>query len=136
SIALNHVMSSFDRQGFDELSPNSSRNYIPQKTLKSVTGLGYKYDINKKWTATLFTKHLYQDSRTALEISSGGSWNGVELKDQINQANNWGYGMATSYYILPNLMAKLSYEKSNRLPENYELFGDNINQESNFNLKP
>ncbi|MBX9448741.1 MAG: TonB-dependent receptor [Taibaiella sp.] len=136
SIALNNVISSFDRQGFDELSPNSSRNYIPQKTLKNILGLGYKYDISRKWTASLFAKHLYQDSRTALEASSGGSWNDVELIDQVNKADNWGYGLATSYYILPNLMAKLSYEKSNRLPENHELFGDNINQESNFDLKP
>lgn len=133
--ALNNVASTFNRKGYDALAPNNIVNKIPQKTVKDILGLSYKYDINKKWAATVFGKYLYQLSKTQLE-SSTATWNEDIFIDQQNKSSNFGYGLATSYYLLPSLQVKLSYEKSNRLPENNELFGDNINQENNFNLKP
>ena len=35
-----------------------------------------------------------------------------------------GYGAAGTYFILPGLQAKLSYEKAYRLPTIEEMFGD------------
>jgi outer membrane receptor protein involved in Fe transport len=135
SIAINNVLSAFNRQGFDELSPDSKVNFIPQKNLKNILGFGYKYDITDRWSSSLFAKSLYQRSQTAL-ASASSSWNNDELEDISNKVNHHGYGIATSYYILPDLQAKASYEKSNRLPVNHEMFGDNINQDSNFDLRP
>lgn len=136
SVAFNNVLSSFDRKGFDQLFPESEAYAQPQSTIKNITGISYKYDFTDKWTATVFGKMLYQNAHTRVEGPSSGTWNESVYVDQYNKATNYGYGLATSYYLVPQLQAKFSYEKSNRLPENYELFGDNINQESNFNLKP
>lgn len=134
SVAINNVLSSFNRKGFDELSPGSETNAQPQKTIKNIAGLSYKFDFTSKWTATAFAKMLYQNAGTRTVITSVGLDN--QYLDQYNKSANYGYGLATSYYLVPQLQAKFSYEKSNRLPENQELFGDYINQDSNFDLKP
>lgn len=134
SLAFNNVFSTFNRKGFDELVPESVVNAQPQTTIKNISGLSYKYDFTSKWTATAFAKLLYQDAHMRSVITSPGLED--RLQDQYNKSTNFGYGLATSYDVLPQLQAKFSYEKSNRLPENYELFGDNVNQDSNFDLKP
>lgn len=134
SVAFNNVLSSFNRKGFDALYPESVANAQPQTTIKNVSGLSYKFDFTDKWTATAFAKLLYQNAHMRSVITSPGLAD--ELRDQYNKSTNYGYGLATSYYLLPQLQAKFSYEKSNRLPENFELFGDNVNQDSNFGLKP
>lgn len=136
SIALNNVFSTFNRKGYDLLFPEREDRRQPQQTEKNVTGLSYKYDINQKWTTTLFGKVLYQSSYTTLEHTPSGNWNDVIYIDQFNKTTTTGYGMATSYYFTPALQAKFSAEKSVRLPENEEMFGDIINMESNYDLKP
>ncbi len=136
TLAVNNVLSSFNRKGFDQLFPEKQANAQPQKTLKNVTGLSYKYDFSKKWTATVFGKMLHQNAHTTMESNNTTASGETVYIDQYNNTSNYGYGVATSYYILPQFQAKFSFEKSNRLPENYELFGDNINQESNFSLRP
>ncbi|MDM1507721.1 TonB-dependent receptor, partial [Myroides odoratimimus] len=50
--------------------------------------------------------------------------------------NFTGYGIATAYNILPDLQVKGSFEHSIRMPEAYEMFGDEVNLASNYNLKP
>lgn len=136
SVALNNVFSTFNRKGYDILFPEREDRKQPQITDKNVTGLSYKYDINQKWTATLFGKALYQSSFTTLEHSASGNWTDVIYIDQSNKVTTSGYGMATSYYFTPTMQAKFSFEKSVRLPENEEMFGDIINMVSNFELKP
>lgn len=136
SIAFNNVWSSFDRKGFDQLFPESEVFAQPQYTIKNITGVSYKQDFTDRWTATVFAKVLYQNAHTRVEGPSSGTWNENVYVDEYNKSTNYGYGLATSYYLMPQMQAKFSYEKSNRLPENIELFGDNINQESNFNLRP
>lgn len=134
SLALNNVFSTFNRKGADELYPESTVNAQPQTTIKNISGLSYKIDFTDKWTATVFGKILHQNAHRRSVITAVGMPD--EILDQYNKSTNYGYGLATSYYLLPQLQAKFSYEKSNRLPENFELFGDVVNQESNFNLKP
>lgn len=56
--------------------------------------------------------------------------------NQDNKQNFTGYGVATAYYILPSLQIKGSFEHSIRMPEAYEMFGDEVNLASNYNLKP
>jgi len=135
SIAVNNVLSSFNRKGSDEANPGSEDYAQPETTVKNIAGISYKYDFNDKWTATAFGKLLHQDAHTRIAFSNPGMNDEIWI-DQYNKSVNWGYGLATSYYLTPQLQTKFSYEKSNRLPENFELFGDMINTESNFNLKP
>ncbi len=83
-----------------------------------------------------FGKHLSQDASTRVSYNPSGNYGDVAYKDQENKINKLGYGIATSYFITQALQVKASFERSNRLPENEEMFGDLINQESNFYLKP
>nr|WP_255474044.1 TonB-dependent receptor [Pontibacter qinzhouensis] len=56
--------------------------------------------------------------------------------EQENKFSKLGYGAASTYYITPNVQVKASYEKSYRLPETEELYGDLINLQGNIALDP
>ncbi|WP_198405775.1 TonB-dependent receptor [Chitinophaga caeni] len=132
-LAFNNVFSRFNRKGRDLLAPEDDKYQQPQKAGKNILGLSYKLDVNKKWSTTVFGKYIYQKSKTTFASDAGGE---PTYKNMTTDINKPGYGIATSYYILPSLQAKLSYEKTNRMPENEDLFGDLINREKNFDLKP
>lgn len=136
SLAVNNVFSTFDREGRDELYPENDSYQQPRRTNKDILGIGYKYDLAGKWSATVFGKFIWQKATTGVPYNPSGNWGDEEFREQTNMMNRLGFGAAASYFIRPELQLKASYEKSNRMPENYELFGDLENQESNFDLKP
>lgn len=135
SLALSNTYSSFDRKGYDELDPDQIRLAQPQIAKKNVTGLSYKYDLNRKWSSTVFGKYYILDARTRQAYTLNGSTQ-TQYLDAYNKVNDPGFGLATTYYINSNLQAKGSYERAIRLPESTELFGDLVNEEANFSLKP
>lgn len=124
SIAISEVFSTFNRKGSDELNPANNDYERPRKTNKNVLGLGYDFAVQEKWSATVFTKYIYQGN---VDGSGGNARAGH---------NKIGYGAAASYFINPNLQLKTSYELTNRMPEAQEIFGDVENQEGNPGLKP
>ncbi|QEC51108.1 outer membrane receptor protein involved in Fe transport [Anseongella ginsenosidimutans] len=136
SVTLNNVFSTFDRKGKDELYPENDSYQQPRKTNKDILGLAYRYDLANKWSATVFGKFLWQQATTGVRYNPTGNWGDEAFRDETNVTKQLGYGAAVSYFIRPELQLKASYEKSNRMPENYELFGDLENQEANFELKP
>jgi outer membrane receptor protein involved in Fe transport len=136
SLALNNVYSSFDRKGDDPLFPDEAKYQQPQRTNKNILGFSYKFDYNEKWSVMAFGKYLSQNAFTRVSYNPSGTYGDVAYKDQKNNISKMGYGIASSYFITPSFQLKASYERSNRLPENEEMFGDLINQESNFFLRP
>jgi outer membrane receptor protein involved in Fe transport len=122
SLALSNVFTTFNRQGSDPINPSTTQQEQKNKTNKNVLGLGYNYDVKDKWSITVFAKQFHQQSN----IGRGSQ----------AATNQYGYGAATSYFIQNGLQLKASYEKTNRLPDAYEIFGDVENQEGNPNLKP
>lgn len=135
-LALNNVFTHFNRKTTNLLLTGSDVYYQPQKTDKNILGLSYKYDFASKGSITLIGKDLHQHAYTRLSYNPTGNWGDVAYKDVSANTDKIGYAVAMSYYLRRNLEAKLSYEKANRLPGNEELFGDMVNQESNFDLKP
>ena len=135
-LALNDVFTHFNRKTKDLLLEGSEIYNQPQKTDKNILGLSYKYELGQKASVTLIGKHLYQHAYTKLSYNPSGNWGDVAYKDVSANTDKVGYAIALSYYPTPNLETKFSYEKANRLPGNEELFGDMVNQESNFDLKP
>jgi outer membrane cobalamin receptor len=117
SFNFNHITTTFNRKGKNALDPGNLADQQPQKTTKHVTGLGYRFDYSQKWSTTIFAKNYLQQS------SSSKLQDGV-YSNSKGDVSEMGYGFATTYYILPNLQLKASYEKARRLPENNELFGD------------
>jgi len=135
-LALNDVFTHFNRKSSDLLLEGSDVYYQPQKTDKNILGLSYKYDVGSKASISVIGKHLYQHAYTKLSYNPSGNWGDVAYKGVSANTDKMGYAVAMSYYLTPDLETKFSYEKANRLPENEALFGDMVNQESNFNLKP
>jgi len=121
ALALSDVFNTFDRKGADELNPNVVDQ--PKKTQKNVLGLGYTYSVDDKWSTSLFGKHVMQR-------------NVVSSENATASATKLGYGVAATYFVLPALQLKASYELANRMPEAQEIFGDVENQEGNPNLRP
>ena len=123
SVALSNVFTTFKREGKDLLRPDANQQQNGNKTDKNVLGLGYSYDVRDKWSATVFLKQFHQSSN----VGGGGS---------MASTNQYGYGTAATWFLSSALQLKASYEKTNRLPDAYEIFGDVENQEGNPGLKP
>ncbi|WP_244525781.1 TonB-dependent receptor domain-containing protein [Sphingobacterium wenxiniae] len=122
SLALSNVASTFNRKGENLLDPLSSMYERGQRSFKNMLGVGYSYDIKDVWSTTVFSKFIHQRNQTGDATAS--------------TANRFGYGLASTYFLQPNLQVKASYELTNRMPTAYEIFGDLENQEANFSLKP
>jgi len=122
SLALSNVFSTFNRKGSDALNPQSSSLERDNKTYKNVLGLGYSYNVADKWSVTVFGKEFRQGNRV------GNASEAV--------TSRYGYGTAATYFVNSSLQIKASYEKTNRLPDAFEIFGDVENQEGNPGLKP
>ncbi|KIO77411.1 energy transducer TonB [Pedobacter lusitanus] len=136
SFALNNVFNTFNRKGSDELYPESNKYEQPRKNIKNVLGFGYKFSPSEKWNTSLFTKYFFQQNKYSISYNPSGNWGDVAYLNQKNSFNKLGYGFASTYFLKPNLQIKGSYEKSYRLPDNDELFGDVLNLDGNIDLKP
>jgi outer membrane receptor protein involved in Fe transport len=129
SLVVNDVLTTFNRKGQNKFDPENEADKQPKKTTKNIVGLGYRFDWGARWSTSLFAKHYYQSSVTNLKADD-------EFYHQTGTVSKLGYGMASTYFLLPALQLKASYEKTYRLPENDELFGDVINLTGNPNLRP
>lgn len=135
TLSLSNTFNTFDREGHDELNPDEEIYEQPRKTRKNVAGLSYQYK-EDSWNASLFLKHYYQNNKYAQSYNPTGNYGDVAYRNQSNNFTKLGYGAAATYFINDNLQLKGSYEKSYRLPDNEELFGDLVNLEGNIELKP
>ncbi|WP_125720486.1 TonB-dependent receptor plug domain-containing protein [Flavobacterium ustbae] len=136
SLALNNVYSHFNRKTENLVAFDQKPYNIPQRTDKNIAGLSYQYLISEKWNATVFAKNLNQKANTTLIETTILNPLDTIYRNVSSNINKMGYGLATSYQIKPELQIKFSYEKTNRLPESEDLFGDFVNKEGNWNIKP
>lgn len=131
SFAFNHSFEYFNRSAFDRRDPDKIINQFPKSLYKNVLGISYKYDVNQKWSTTLFGKVYFLKAKTAQKTFGSSTTDGLEVTNE-----NFGYGLASSYFILPNLQAKFSFEHTYRLPKSPEIFGDGLFILANPGLKP
>ena len=135
-LALNNVYSHFDRKGDNLVSPNERQYRVPQKTNKNILGLSYQYTIADKWSATLFGKYTTQTAKTTLITTVPGNALDTIYTDVDADRNKLGYGIAATYFVKPHFQVKASYEKTNRMPESEDIFGDVTNKEANWEIRP
>lgn len=128
-IVLNGVYNGFNRKGENVILPEDENAKQPQIVNKTVVGLGYQYIRQDHWEATAFVKQYFQDNSSSYVID----WTSYP---QHSKFNGTGYGLAASWFISPHVQLKSSYEKSYRLPEGEELFGDVVNISPNTTLEP
>lgn len=124
TFAINHTYINYKRKEEDRYKPKE----LPGEPVvkKNIIGLSYMLKaLDNRLNFSAFSKMYQLDSKlnSSTEVVSSSS-------------NNWGYGSALAYQILPVLQAKLSYEYAYRLPAPIELLGDGIYVKSNVDLKP
>lgn len=137
TVSLNNVLNRFDRKGKDELYPESEKYDQPRKTTKNVSGLEYKFNLKDVVSASAFIKNYLQKSSYFETKAGAGGWGTTDYVPVDKTHSAWGYGIAGTSFLTKNLQLKASYEKSLRMPDNEELFGNEGNNlEGNMVLKP
>jgi len=124
ALTLNYAYSNLRRQSNDSENPDRVANRHPNTLTKQVLGLAYKFDFSEKWSTTLFGKYFALNAGTVKDFDFGLS---TQRTEPVSVSKtSFGYGLATSYYLLPRLQFKLSYEHTLRLPMASEIFGDGL----------
>lgn len=123
-LQLTHTFSHYYRLTKSQLfTPFSSdADFMDRINQKNITGLSYKYVPNDQWTVLAFGKY-YAAKVTGPAVVSGHGYLSV-YEDHTERTDALGVGIGSSYEFSKELLAKLSYEKSYRLPNDRELFGD------------
>lgn len=137
SVSVNDVMSNYTRKPdmqrvADALFPDlpTVADSMSRTSFKNTLGLEYRYTFQRKWNTNAFAKHY-------TNRASGPNTN-IETDithRQHENAGKLGYGIATTYF-LRDVQLKASAEKAYRLPNDRELFGDELLEEGNITLKP
>lgn len=140
SIAFNNVVTDFVRRPdlvsieatlFPDLP--TAADSMSRRSVSNVMGLEYRYTWEKKWNTNLFAKHYLNSVWGPNEMDPSSGESGVYRHNQTS--SKMGYGMASTYFF-PSLQLKASIEKAYRLPNERELFGDEILEEGNSTLRP
>ncbi|OMQ10356.1 TonB-dependent receptor domain-containing protein [[Flexibacter] sp. ATCC 35103] len=138
-FVFSSMLYTVDRNDYDELSPLAS-SFLPTRDLqKSVLSLAYELQaFESRLRTNIFGKHYEQrtEQRDPRIVTENGQNNIIEVVSK-NTTSFYGYGLATSYFIVPKLMFSLSAEKAIRLPSENEIFGNpGENLTGNSSLKP
>lgn len=136
TLAVSNVLNSFNRRGSDALNPENDRYETPRKSEKNITGLSYQLSWEDKLSLSAFSKLYQQTNYFTLSYNPTGDYGDVAYYNQEESFTYPGFGMTGTYFLTGNLQAKASFEKSYRLPEPEELFGDMVNLQGNLDLKP
>ena len=123
-LQLTHTFSHYYRLTKSQLfTPFSSdADFMDRINQKNITGLSYKYVPNDQWTVLAFGKY-YAAKVTGPAVVSGHGYLSI-YEDHTERTDALGAGIGSSYEFSKELLPKLSYEKSYRLPNDRELFGD------------
>jgi outer membrane receptor protein involved in Fe transport len=122
SLILNNVFTSFNRN--TRSSPESTllaTDTMPKVSQKNVAGLSYKLNLENRWNVSVFGKHYLQYSKGPKDVSADTGHSQYDVFSETFTAA--GYGIAGTYFWR-DLQAKISYEKTRRLPTDSELFGN------------
>ncbi|MCT4221339.1 TonB-dependent receptor [Elizabethkingia anophelis] len=130
-LIFNYVLDYIKNTTFNSLDEKKEDVY-PAKMTKQIFSIAYQQDFfNKHWTNVFFGKYY----RVGLQkmVFDQATRTDNPVKDNFS---SWGYGFATTVKIVKGLGAKGSFERSYRLVEPQEIFGDGVAVTSNMNLKP
>ncbi len=136
TLAVSNVFNSFNRIGSDALNPDNDRYEEPRKSQKNITGLSYQLSWEDKASVSAFTKIYNQTNYFTMSYNPTGNYGDVAYRNEQENFTYPGFGLTGSYFVTGNVQAKASFEKSYRLPEPEELFGDMVNLQGNLDLKP
>ncbi|UKB79571.1 TonB-dependent receptor [Chryseobacterium sp. MEBOG07] len=130
-LIFNYVLDYLKNTTFNQLE-EEKKNVPPAKMTKQILSMAYQQEFfNKHWTNIFFAKY-YQVGLQKM-VFDPVTRTDNPAKDHFS---SWGYGFATTVKITKGLGIKGSFERSYRLVEPQEIFGDGVAVTSNMNLKP
>lgn len=132
TFTLNHVFNAFRRTNTSLLANAPERQAIDKRTMKNITGFQYRLMPSSRWNASLFVKHYAMAVSGPVATDSNQSM----FVETSRSESALGYGVAGTLFILPELQAKLSYEKAYRLPTIEEMFGDEDLEMGDVGIRP
>ena len=132
TLTFNNVFNAFRRENTSLLYGTETTGPIAKESRKDIAGLSYRFMPSEKWNLSVFGKYynLYVAGPVAVDE------NASDYVRRSRSLDSWGYGAAGTYYILPGLQAKVSYEKAYRLPTIEEMFGDEDLETGSVMLRP
>lgn len=132
TLTFNNVFNAFSRENTSLLYDTETTEPIGKETRKNIAGLSYRLMPSEKWNVSVFGKYysLYVAGPVATDENSS------DFVRRSRSLDSWGFGAAGTYFILPGLQAKLSYEKAFRLPTIEEMFGDEDLESGSVMLRP
>ena len=132
TFTLNHVFNAFMRHNASLLAREEQGDAIDKQTMKNITGAQYRLMPSKRWNVTLFAKYYALDVAGPIATDSNQS----NFVRTTRHEDALGYGAAATYFILPLLQTKLSYEKAYRLPTIEEMFGNEDLEQGDIAIRP
>jgi outer membrane receptor protein involved in Fe transport len=136
SFSINNTYIHFSRVGEDPVSRSEKIPFEKPNVLKkNITGLAYYLNLLGSKLSTVFFGKLFFMESLGYE---GERYSTTEtaFPKLVTDTLLQGYGMASTYFFTQSTQIKLGFEKTYRLPEGYEMFGNGLGLLPNLNLKP
>jgi outer membrane receptor protein involved in Fe transport len=125
-IILNHIFYNINRTQQDFMRSAVERDFIGTRDLrKNITSLAYEMKaVEGKLTTTLFGKYYQQEIAKTDPVLKAVEGQTVRVEETLNSKKDvTGYGLATSYAVVPKLLLLTSAERAVRMPSEGEVFG-------------
>ena len=132
SFTFNNVLTAFRRSNTSLLTNEELTDAIDKQTRKNIAGLSYRLMPSEHWNLSVFGKHYNQYVAGPMATDNTSS----KYVRTSRSVSSLGYGAAGTYFVLPGLQAKLSYEKAYRLPTIEEMFGNEDLEMGDIGIKP
>ena len=132
TLTFNHVLNAFSRSNTSLLAKEEQSDAIAKETRKNISGLSYRLMPSEDWNLSVFGK--YYNQFVAGPVATDANQN--DYVRTTHNVHSVGYGAAGTYFILPGLQAKLSYEKAYRLPTIEEMFGNEDLEMGDIGIRP
>ncbi len=136
TLGFSYTKNYFKRRGEDPLKRGRIAFQDPHIVSKQIIGISYDVNLlDSKWASSLFTKGYFLNSEGIIE----NLFTSIEQEQFIrfeNKFDKLGYGFASTYKISADFQIKGSFERTFRIPEGYEVFGDGFLLKSNPELLP
>lgn len=105
-LTFNHVLNTFSRSNTSLLAKEEQSDAIAKETRKNISGVSYRLMPSETWNLSVFGK--YYNQFVAGPVATDANQN--DYVRTTRSVSSIGYGAAGTYFILPGLQAKLSYE--------------------------
>ncbi|WP_103863584.1 TonB-dependent receptor [Aquimarina sp. I32.4] len=135
TLNFNYTKNYLKRQGEDPARAGRIAFNDPHILDKNILGLSYDVSLfEDSWNTTLFTKAYLLNSEGIIEdVYANDEDRYTKFKNNFEEL---GYGVASTYKMSDRIQIKGSFERTFRIPEGYEAFGDGLLLKTNPNLLP